>query len=278
MDRFLLISGGLLLGAYFAYWHDGFYLGPRFIYPLAPVLALWAARLPGLVRERFGRGPAYRATTFAYLAAGGIGVAVVLPIRVAQYRAEFPTMRWSADSAAAAHGISGALVLVRESWGAQLAARMWALGISRTDAELLAGKVDACVLDQALTSMETDSAAMTPGAARADLLPLLRDSARVIASPFSPDSSERFLPGSRYPRRCLDRINDDRAGSTLLPPLLLAHGGGNVYRRDLHQRNRLLLAEYPDRPVYLLRQAPDPGALPVFYPASRDSIARDTLP
>ena len=52
-DRLLLASSGLLVGMYFAYWHDGFFLGPRFLFPLTPVLVLWTARLPGLVRRRF---------------------------------------------------------------------------------------------------------------------------------------------------------------------------------------------------------------------------------
>src|SRR6478672_9031352 len=53
-DRYLLASGALLLAMYFAYWHDGFLFGPRFVFPLLPLLALWTARFPGLVRERFG--------------------------------------------------------------------------------------------------------------------------------------------------------------------------------------------------------------------------------
>ena len=51
-DRYVLAGSGLLLLAYFAYWHDGFYLGPRFMLPLAPWLALWTARLPAALAER----------------------------------------------------------------------------------------------------------------------------------------------------------------------------------------------------------------------------------
>ena len=56
LDRYLLASATLLGALYFAYWHDGFFLGPRFVFPWLPVLVLFAARLPRLVRERFGRG------------------------------------------------------------------------------------------------------------------------------------------------------------------------------------------------------------------------------
>ena len=50
-DRYILVGSGLLLLSYFAYWHDGFYLGPRFLLPLAPWLALWTARFPAALAE-----------------------------------------------------------------------------------------------------------------------------------------------------------------------------------------------------------------------------------
>ena len=85
------------------------------------------------------------------------------------------------------------------------------------------------------------------------LRPLLADSALITKSPFSPDSSERYRPGLRYAPRCAEHIDADRAGFTLLMPLLIARGGHNVYARDLGARDSLLLSEYPKRPVYLLR-------------------------
>jgi hypothetical protein len=183
------------------------------------------------------------------------------------------TMRWDADRAAAASGVQNALVLVRESWGAQLVARMWALGVSRSETEFLYHRVDACALDQAIARLEQRSA--HNAAATEAFRSLLPDSTRLVASPFSPDSTERFLPGSRYSERCLARINDDRAGFTLLTPLLLARGGGNIYARDLHERDTLLLQAYPDRPVYLLRPASaEVGQPPRLYPLSRDSLNR----
>ena len=44
------LTASLVVGAYFAYWHDGFYLGPRFVYPLLPLLTLLASHLgdPGV--------------------------------------------------------------------------------------------------------------------------------------------------------------------------------------------------------------------------------------
>ncbi|HEV8148646.1 MAG TPA: hypothetical protein VGP61_00525, partial [Gemmatimonadales bacterium] len=51
-ERYLLAGSGLLVACYFAYWHDGFYLGPRFLYPLLPLLTLWTARFPASLRRR----------------------------------------------------------------------------------------------------------------------------------------------------------------------------------------------------------------------------------
>ncbi len=84
-----------------------------------------------------------------------------------------------------------------------------------------------------------------------------------------------MLPGATYAPRCLARIAEDRQGFTSLVPLTLARD--NVYARDLHERNPLLLAQYPTRPVYLLAPASEqPGAPLVFRPLSRDSLLGKT--
>lgn len=273
LDRYLLCGSALLIGLYFAYWHNGFYLGPRFMYPLLPALALYSARFLPLLRDRIGRGVAYRATVYGALCAGLMAVSSLVPLRARQYQGGLITMRWNADSAAAASGVTNALAFVRESWGAEVVARMWALGVPRREAELLYRGVDACVLDREVGDVERGTVRDT---AALDLLrPLLADSSRLIGSPFSPDSSERYLPGIAYTPHCQAQIAEDRGGFTLLTPLLLAHGGGNVYARDLGARDSLLLAQYPSRPVYLVRPATSKeGEPPRFYPLSRDSLWR----
>ena len=131
--------------------------------------------------------------------------------------------------------------------------------------------VDTCLLDHAVLSLERG--AVRGADAEAALRPLLRDSARVEQSRLSPDPSEHVLPGLPYPRRCVDRIVEDRAGYTLLAPLLIARGGNNVVARDLHERNALLLAEYPERPVFLLR----PTGAKVDSPLEFVRVPRDSL-
>ncbi|HET7564124.1 MAG TPA: hypothetical protein VFJ96_03970, partial [Gemmatimonadaceae bacterium] len=270
-DRYLLASSGLLVGFYFSYWFDGFYLGPRFMYLLVPAAALWTARFLPLLKDRFGTGLPYRTGVYGYLTAGVVALFVLIPTRATQYANGLVTMRWDADSAAAAGSIRNAIVLVRESWGAQLVARLWALGVSRSEADLLYGHVDACALDTHIATLEHGSA--RGEAAFTALRPLLRDSARTVGSPFSPDTTEQYLPGMAYSPRCVARINDDRAGTTLLAPLLLDHGGNNVYARDLHGRDSLLARAFPGRPIYVVRPAnADIGTPPQFYRAPTDSL------
>jgi hypothetical protein len=272
-DRYLLASNGLLLALYFTYWHDGAYLGPRFVYLLLPSLALYTARFFPLVREKVGGGLAYRTIVYAAVCSILIAGATLVPLRARQYASSQTTMRRDADSAAASAHVDHALVFVRESWGAQLIARLWALDISRSETEMLYRSIDACMLDHRLDSLE--SANVRGAAAFAQLRPLLADSARLLKSPFSPDSSERYLSGYSYAAGCAASIDADRRGFTLLLPLLLARGGDNIYARDLGTRDSLLVREYPTRPLYLLRPpSANVGAEPHFYALSRDSLAR----
>jgi hypothetical protein len=133
-------------------------------------------------------------------------------------------------------------------------------------------RVDACLLENAIADAET--AGRRGPAALAILTPLLRDSARVVRSPFSVDDSEGYLPGAAYGGRCAARLAEDSAGYTLYTPLLLAQRGGNVYARDLHARDTVLVRMYPDRPVFLLRRASATVDAPIrFYPVRRDSLA-----
>ncbi len=267
-DRYLLGAGAAQLLLYFAYWHDGFFLGPRFLYPMVPLLALWTVRLPSVVGSRFGDGLARRATAYAIgLAAAGT-VASGLPARLGATSAFQPVMRFDAERAAAAAGLKDAVIFVRESWGSQLLARMWALGVSKPDAERYYRNIDACRLDLALRGRERGD---LTGSIGTILEPLTTDSARLVKSPFSPDSSERMLPGSRYDPRCVVRINEDRQGATILAPHLLGRRSDLWFGRDLQDRNRTVLAARPAAAVYLMYQPPK-APVPIIVPASRDSI------
>ncbi|NOT09023.1 MAG: hypothetical protein HOP28_12560 [Gemmatimonadales bacterium] len=271
-DRYLLMASGLLAVLYFAYWHDGFYLGPRFLFPLLPVLAVWSARFLPALAMALGTGVVTRAAAFATIVAVGLGLATSLPLRTRQYREGMISLRWDPDRAAEGAGVRNALVFVRESWGAELVTRMWALGISRPDADAIYRAADPCRLELGLSALERGE--MRGGAARNALLPLLADSARLMnAESITGDPSLRLTPGVEYAPACIAKLEANRAGFTLYPPLLLARKFGNVYARDLGGRDTLLLAQYPDRPLYLLKPASTRvGEPPRFVPLSRDSL------
>ena len=271
LDGVLLAGSGMLVVLYFAYWHDGFYLGPRFFVCLLPALALWTARLFPEWRGRWGSGTSYRVMTAAAVVSLLIALGISVPLRAREYRGGLKTMRWDVDAAARSAGVRDAIVFVRESWGAQLMVRLWARDLSHADAQTLYRFVDACALERGLDSLERTGG--RDSVARAVMLPLLADSARVIRSPFSADSTERFLPGASYGPRCVRRIEEDRAGFTVYLPFIVANGDDVVYARDLHARDSVLLARFPSRAVYLVRPASDSnGALPEFWRLSRDSL------
>jgi hypothetical protein len=274
-DRYLIVASGLLAGLYFAYWHDGFYLGPRFLYPLLPLLALWTARAIPAVRDRLGAGHLLtRAFTFGLAVALVIGLVAGIPARVGQYRSGMLSLRWDADRAAAGSGVQDALVLVRESWGAQLVARLWALEVPRPDADQQYRATDPCRLDSALVTLEERG--IRGASAVAHLIPLRADSARLVSAvELTGDPSLQVQPGAHYSAHCVGKLRENQSGFTLFAPLLLARGGGNLYARDLGARDSLLLARYPDRQVYLLK--PDGGAVgaePRFHRLDPDSLRR----
>ncbi len=271
LDRYLLASTAAVLGLYFAYWHDGFYLGPRFMYPLIPILVLWTARLPAILKERFGAGAVYRATVYSYGIAALIAIFVSAPLRGRTYAGGMISPRWNATAAEQEAGIENALVLVRESWGAQLMVRLWALGIERPDGEMLYRSVDRCRLENGIAVLEASD--QRGSEALRLLRPLTKDADRVVKVEFSTDPTARILPGEPYSMLCRQRIIEEAAGFTVLPPLLLANRHGNIFARDLHARDTLLLEAYPDRPIYLLKPpSTRVGDDPRFYHVSRDSL------
>lgn len=270
-DRYLLWGSAFLVTGYFAYWHDGFFLGPRFFYPLLPALALWTARLPGLARDRVPRlVGADRLVLLAYLASAGIALMVSVPFRAQQYAGGLTSMRHDYTAPARRQAVEGALILVRESWGAQLITRLWALGVPRSETETLYRGIDSCLLEQRISALERHP--VGAAAALDSVAVLLRDSARVRRSDVSPDQTERVLPGLVYPDICRRRIAEDVAGYTFLAPLLAVNPGSNLYARDLHARDTLLLRAFAGRQVYVLRPSSSRiGALLELVPFAEDS-------
>ena len=273
-DRYLLASSALLVLGYFAYWHDGFFLGPRFFYLLLPLLVLWTARLPAIARERFGGATvgADRVVLLTYATSAVVALIVSLPFRWTQYANGLLSMRHDYTAPATAASVSDALILVRESWGSQLIARLWGLGVPRPMSEGFYRTVDTCVLEVNVSRLESFGVRGDEAIAR--LQPLVADSLRLIASTLTPVTTERVLPGYAYPPICVRRIAEDNAGFSFFAPLLARDMGSNIYARDLHARDSLLVARFPDRPVYLLRAQSSAFGAPLLLEPLRLDSAR----
>jgi hypothetical protein len=266
-DRYFLVSATLLCLLYAAFWHDGFFLGPRYLFPLAPALALFSARAVALpVRHTFVR----RALGTALATGLVIALVILLPARVQQHRALLANLRWDPDAGLAQAGVKDAVVLVREGWGSELLARLWALGVSRPAAEHYYGSIDACTLELAISDLEgrgPDSAGVV-----AVLQRLTSDSSHLVPAAESADRSLRQLPGLAYPPRCQHRLAEDRAGFTVFAPLLLSRRGDVRFIRDLHARDSMLLGDHPG-PIYLLKPTgPEQSAPLRFFPVRPDSL------
>lgn len=271
LDRYLLVSAGFVMLGYWAYWHDGFYLGPRFLFSWLPVLVIWSVHGLLAMQASFGASDVRWRGVQAALTAGALyALLTIFIVRAPTYRNEKFSLRIALSTAAARAQVSDAVVLVQESWGAQLMVRLWGMGISRSDAELLYRHVDSCRLEEGIGALERSG--VRDGAARAALWPLLADSALVLPSNLSPDLTERMQPGMRYSATCMARIEDDRRGYLLYAPWRLARDS-NVYARWLPGREAEVLAKYPGRPVYRVRRASTAVDAPLVWERLRTSGA-----
>jgi hypothetical protein len=272
--EWMLLAGSVLHAAlYFAYWHDGFYLGPRFVLPWVPLAIIMTMRLTrqlaaSAMSPRWKTGLAGSGAAAILLSA-----LVAMPVRVAQYRGGLTSMRTDYSAEAAKAGVSNAIVFVRESWGARLVARMWALGVSRAATASLYAGVDACVLEHAITTLEQGSARGV--GAEDSLRPLLANAARVGASSVSPDTTERMLPGATYDATCTRRVMEDREGYALFPPFLLERRSGNRYVRDLLAADSVLIDRNPGKRYFVVRRDGVDGTAPLrWVETSREQVIR----
>jgi hypothetical protein len=271
IEWLLLSSSTVHALLYFAYWHDGFYLGPRFVLPWVPLAVLLTLRAVRLAAVSSAPSRVRMAFAGAGVAAVVLSVGIAIPVRVSQYRSGLTSMRVDYAKEAEAAGVSNALVFVQESWGARLVARLWALGVSRTATASLYAGVDACVLEHAITALEQGGVA---GAVAEDSLrPLLVNASKVRASDVSPDTTERMLPGSVYDAKCSAQVLEDREGYALYPPFLLDRTSGNTYVRDLLAADSVLIDRTPGRPLYRVRRdGVDGGSRLVWSKITRASV------
>jgi hypothetical protein len=280
-DTLLVALIGTFLAGYAAYWHNGFFDGPRFLFPVAPILVLYAARAPeaaARVAHETRRRVARLLVPACVLCAWLLPLAFSsVPGRLLAQRAQRTKLKTDVAAQAAAAGLHDALVFVREPWRARLLARLRGIGVPQFDAERVVNGTDACALQLALD--EADSLpASDSGARRARVLARARSAGPAAMAPGTIAESRvaRAAGGPDAPR-CRDEAAGDTLGTMPYGVFLREQtvtadgrlGGPVVWARDLGPRDTLLRGELGTRRWYRYRPGRSLDDTASFLPLAR---------
>lgn len=258
------------VAAYAAYWGDGEFLGPRFLFTALPAAIALIAWMPFATAERYG-GAGRRAGAAIVVAC--VAIAWILPVGsfgvwglATQARGVRTVLKADVAGAVKSANAHNALVFIREPFGARLSRRLWGLGVMRSDAAQLLASRDACSLFDAvraaeadnrsspadkLESIKRDAAAFTPGEA-------VR-----VSDPMIHISSPRSITPACQAELESDRGQVVAAFGPALPLEPIGPDGrldGDViYAADLGERNELLRARFGNRTWYRLVRVPNEG-------------------
>jgi hypothetical protein len=251
------------LVGYGAYWFNGQFVGPRFLFPAVPSFLLFIARLGSAAGETLRPGATMRrlapllATVSVALAWTPVAMAsrpTGVWLRAYAHRqtqeARQPDLAASIRDAA----LSNALVFVREPLHNRFAARLRALGMPPYRAERVAADLDACALLEGLDTV--DRLSLTSQAAIDTILSRAR-----AAGPASPvrgllgARSLALVAGKPSEGGCASEISADSGGTVTYDAFLARAtldsagrlGGAVVFARDLGRRNELLRSRFGDR-------------------------------
>ena len=276
-----------VIGAYAAYWFDGFFAGPRFLYMAVPAFVLFAARMPQTLGERLGAVPRRAVVLviplcvlYAWLVPTGVSS---VQMRAYYYRELRSKLKTDIERQIASAPLESALVFVRESWHARLVARLRALDMPPAPAEKLLDVADACALQSALDAEDTLPSRIS-AERLARVLERVRRAGRAEPVPGLPiENRIAIVPGSRPTPACLREVAMDQEG-TMPYALFLARqqigadgrvGGRIVFVRDMGVRNELLRERFTDRTWYRYRAPKDLADRgTVFVPYERVGVAR----
>lgn len=284
LDRYLLAGCGLVLLGYLAFWGEGHDLGPRYLIPLAPVVAIWTVRFGSILGERT-RKPAHvrwgTALVVLLLVAGwGFGTRPrwFVYSRSDPLRRIDPTVLITPQA-------KDALVFLSSPWSIQVQARLRATGMTRPEAQWFYYRVGLCKLDVALGQLEERNVT-DPAEVVAALRPLAADSASMVLDPMSGSPGDPFTGLTQADTAAvslcaLRRYLEEQQGGYMLLPFQALLGptwseDGPIVAQDLHEENRRLLKAYPDRPAYYLKPVRIRGAIREFTlaPLEADSVER----
>lgn len=269
----------LLIVGYAAYWFEGYFVGPRFLFTAAPIFVLLTARFAPAVRDRV-RVPALRAAAallipfwliaaWASPAAGERFFGVWLQADAYRATSVGDAIAREADKA----GLANGLVFIPEGWHAQLAAKLRALGWRPLEAEHTVMTADACTLEHALAA----AAAMPDarGAARAQMVAdaIQHDGTTRAGDNLTATDQLAFVPGRALDVDCRALLTAARSpGGNLIQLLPYARfdqdgalGGPVIYARDLGADDERLRTRYGTRRWYVARVATSNTGITVTF-------------
>jgi hypothetical protein len=260
---------GSVLAGYSAYWFDGNFVGPRFLFIALPAFVWFIARFMTAAARDATHGtwgavrslilPVCLVVALLPPRAGGFQTGVSLRLAAMQRDPSAKSPDPEADARRA--GLSNALVFVREPLHARMTARLRSLGMPPYAAERAAADLDACALVAALDESDAMSTS------RSDRLRVVLDRARAagVAQPVRGlygSASLALVGGSPSTPACYGEILGDRAGTETYDRFLAANrvdsaarlGGDVVFVRTLGARDSLLRARFGTRDWYLYRR------------------------
>jgi hypothetical protein len=280
-----IATGTLLatLAAYALYWHDGFFLGPRFAFIAVPgtvyliargvaAIADWAGSEAGDPRPwRFAATLVVTAMVVSLVVSGASFGATT---RAMEYRGGLRPLKVNPRDEARRAGLVDAVVIVPSGWGERLVARLWAAGVSRSATERLVRRADACVMQDILDL----AAGATPAVTGAPLEDALRQAippdGRVAPRPdLTGDAVLRFSPLRPLSPACEREVRYDAADAVPYAPFLIANdldgtervGGEVIFVRDMRNDLPALARRFEGRRLYRYHIGP-PGSEPSFEP------------
>jgi 4-amino-4-deoxy-L-arabinose transferase-like glycosyltransferase len=284
LDRYLLTGCALVMMGYVAFWGEGHDLGPRYLIPLAPVVAIWTVRFGRLVAERTGsdlhRRWAHALVVFLLLSGWILGT----PNRWFVYRQSDPLRRLD-TTVLGLPSAQNALVFLPASWPLQVQARLRATGITRQEAQWLYYRVGLCKLDVALSHLQADGVT-DPAQVMAALRPLAADSAKMVLDPYSGSPGDPYTGLSDADTAAVSLCGvrqylEEQQGGYMILTVQAQRGptwtgDGPIVAQDLHEENRRLLAAYPERQAYRLRPVRMRGTVRelTLEPLKPDSVER----
>lgn len=265
-DVLLAVLAMGITAAYGAYWFEGLFSGPRFLFTALPAFVYFTARAPALVAASVNSPVLRRATMLVvplcvlatWLGPKGVSSARA---RVLSFHDQRTKQKTDVAAQVERAGLHDALVFVNEDWRGRLLARLRALDMSQFRAEQIMGTVDACALQSAL---DAEDSLMARGTDERRARVVRRARAFGEAKPvpgLSTDQVVAIVPGSRPTAECLREPARDTSG-TMPYGVFLARqtvgadgriAGDVVFARDMGDRNELLRGRFGGRSWYRYR-------------------------